>query len=106
MVNPAHIQVALQRIVDHFHPARVILFGSQARGDAGPHSDTDLLVLLDAAEATGDSCGEMYRAIRGVGSPFDIVVMSLHEFEETKSVIGTVARPAAREGRVLYERAA
>jgi predicted nucleotidyltransferase len=37
----------LNAVVAYFRPLRVILFGSAARGDAGPDSDIDLLVLLD-----------------------------------------------------------
>lgn len=32
------IWVMVERIVAGFSPERVILFGSQARGEAGPHS--------------------------------------------------------------------
>ena len=37
----------LNRVVDYFHPRRVVLFGSRARGHAGPDSDIDLIVILD-----------------------------------------------------------
>ena len=42
-----HIDRMVKRIVRKFHPQQVILFGSQARGDAGPDSDVDLLVVMD-----------------------------------------------------------
>ena len=44
---PVQIDLMVQRIVKKFRPERVILFGSQARGDAGPDSDVDLLVVMD-----------------------------------------------------------
>jgi len=42
-----------ERIVQRFHPVRVILFGSHARGDARPDSDVDLLVMLRRVKNTG-----------------------------------------------------
>ena len=37
----------LDRVVAYFHPRKIILFGSRARGEAGPDSDFDLLVVVD-----------------------------------------------------------
>ncbi len=96
---------AVRRIASGFDPERVILFGSHARGDAGPRSDIDLLVLIDRGNIADPQVGEMYRAMHGLKAPVDIVVMSVSEFEAYKELVGTVARPANREGRVLYRRA-
>jgi predicted nucleotidyltransferase len=41
-----NIDSMVQRIVNKFHPEKIILFGSQARGTAGPDSDVDLLVVM------------------------------------------------------------
>src|SRR5436853_6231985 len=87
-----------QRIAASFHPAKGILFGSRARGTARADSDVDVLVLVDQTEGLSELTGQMYRVIAGVGVPVDLVVMSVSEFEQVKPYIGTVARPASREG--------
>jgi len=45
--DEALIRQVTRTIVEHFHPRRIILFGSQARGDAGPDSDMDLFIEMD-----------------------------------------------------------
>ena len=51
----AQIDRMVKRIVKKFHPEMVILFGSQARGDAGPDSDVDLLIVLPFEGATSSA---------------------------------------------------
>jgi predicted nucleotidyltransferase len=86
---------------------KIILFGSRARGDARPDSDFDLLVVL--SEVTPRQIRplrlSLYDALRGMGVNAEPWVMSEEEFEETKSVIGGLAYPAATEGVLLYENA-
>ena len=100
------IHEMVSRIVDQFEPERVILFGSYARGDAGPDSDVDLLVLFRHVEEPGKKAGEMYAALSHSRLPKDIIVSTTGQFEQYRDVVNTVYWPAAREGRVLYERAA
>jgi uncharacterized protein len=92
----------VKRIVKKFRPEQIILFGSHARGDAGPDSDIDLLVVM----AVDGSKFEMGLAIRlALGDfaiPFDLVVSTPEEFAWRKDVIGTIEWPATREGKVVY----
>jgi len=86
-------------------PARVILFGSVATGTATADSDLDLLVVLDdVADARAESI-RLRDALGDLGMPIDVIVMSTERFEETKHVIGGVAYPAHKHGRVIYEAA-
>jgi len=39
------IEEMVRRIVRRFAPEKIILFGSHARGTAGPDSDVDLLIV-------------------------------------------------------------
>ncbi|HOF86504.1 MAG TPA: nucleotidyltransferase domain-containing protein [Armatimonadota bacterium] len=50
MTTSEAINIMVERIVEQFHPLRITLFGSRARGDAGPDSDVDLLVVLPQVE--------------------------------------------------------
>ena len=94
----------VNRIVDGFEPLKVILFGSYARGDAGRDSDVDLLVVLPHVENKREAAVQMRRLLADAPLPKDIVVTTPEEVERRGDVIGTVLRPALREGKVLYER--
>jgi predicted nucleotidyltransferase len=103
MVSASILEEATRRLVERFHPQRIILFGSQARGMADDRSDVDLLVICPIRGRRRDLAFEMDRALVGLDLARDIVVLSPEEFEEDKEIPGTIARPAWLEGRVLYD---
>jgi predicted nucleotidyltransferase len=93
----------VQRICGAAQVARIVLFGSAATGQMNSDSDIDLLVLEDNP---GDIRQEMMRlraALRGLELPFDVLVMSKQRFEDTKHLIGGIAYPANKYGRVIYD---
>ncbi len=94
----------VRRIVERFHPDLVILFGSHARGAAGPDSDVDLLVVMPVTGSKRAKQLEVRLAVHEFKLPKDIIVTTPEDFEWRKEIPGTVERPAAREGRVIYER--
>ena len=49
-INKATIRAVAQLIAERFDPEQIILFGSHARGNAGSHSDIDLLVVLKSLD--------------------------------------------------------
>ena len=104
MVNQQSLQSAVRKLADSFHPERIILFGSQARGEADEHSDVDLLVITDIHGGRRSMMVAMDRALRGSGFARDIVILTPDEFERDKEIPGTVARPAWKEGEALYAR--
>ena len=105
-VKQSAIEEVARTIAERFSPEKIILFGSQARGDSDPASDIDLLVLFADLEESRRRTAAMYLAVRKFLLPVEIVVSSVRRFERYKNVVNTVFWPAAREGRVLYERAA
>ncbi len=94
----------VKRIVERFHPEQIILFGSQARGDAGPDSDVDLLVVMDVKGSVDKKRLAIHRALDDIPVPVDIIITSPEDFAWRKDVVGTIEYPATREGKVLYAR--
>ncbi len=86
-------------------PARVIVFGSTATDTATADSDIDLLVVLDEVDDARLESVRLRRALSGVGMPLDVIVMRTDRFEETKNVVGGIAYPANKYGRVIYDAA-
>lgn len=91
-------------IADRFDPERIILFGSHGRGTGGPDSDIDLLIVMAVRGSKRQKAVEIGVALHDIRLPKDIIVTTPEEFAWRQHVVGTIERPAAREGRVLYER--
>ena len=105
MISDEIILKVKDRLVASFHPEKIILFGSQARGTADDHSDVDILVVCPITGRRRHLMLEMDRALRGLGLARDIMILTPEEFELDRHIPGTIARPAWKEGRVLYESA-
>lgn len=95
----------LDRIVTYFDPQQVVLFGSHARGDAGPDSDIDLLVVLDDDAPTEKLAARAsYEARRGYTGPADIIPMRRSVLDRRARAIGSFAHVVLRDGVTVYER--
>jgi predicted nucleotidyltransferase len=94
----------VSRLVDTFHPERIYLFGSKARGEDGKDSDYDLMVLLndDAAAAKVRWGRKAYQALRGTGVAADVLVWSLRTFESRLHVSTSLPATIKKEGILLY----
>lgn len=84
-------------------PAKVILFGSRARGDANEGSDFDFLVIESEVKDRLAEAVKLRRALRGFGSPMDVIVMDEALVQRRSKVRGTMVDRALREGRVVAE---
>jgi len=97
------ISEIVDRILRVVQPERIILFGSAAAGTMSPDSDIDLLVI---EESPGDTRADSVRigdVLRGLGFPFDVIVISRKRYEETKDIIGGIAYPATKHGKTIYD---
>ena len=98
------ISTMLDRIVGRFQPSRVVLFGSQARGDANEWSDVDLLVVMGNVPDKRRAAVEIRRSLGDLPISKDIIVATPDEITSRGHVVGTVLHAALREGTVVYER--
>jgi predicted nucleotidyltransferase len=98
------IQMMVERLVEHFNPDQIILFGSQARGTAGPGSDVDLLVIMPVSGSKRARQLELRMALHDIAVPKDIILATPDEVARRRDIVGTIIRPALREGKVLYAR--
>jgi uncharacterized protein len=99
------IQEIARRLVEHYHPERVYLFGSAARGDDGPDSDLDFCVVLpdDAPEELMRS-SEIYSKLGGLGYPKDVIPWRSSDFDGRAAyVVASLPATIVREGRLLYD---
>jgi predicted nucleotidyltransferase len=95
----------LKRVVDHLDPVQVILFGSHARGDAGPDSDWDLLVVVDDDVPKSQiDWRAVHEARRGIRGAIDLIPCRLSSFRERADIIGSLPWIASSEGIVVYDR--
>jgi predicted nucleotidyltransferase len=105
MVDETLLNEVVRRVLTVARPERIILFGSAATGQMTEDSDLDLLVVEPEPANTRDRSVRIRRALGDVRYPVDVIVMSSARFEETKNLIGGIAYPARKYGRVLYEAA-
>jgi len=95
----------LNRVVNYFHPRRVVLFGSHARGEARSDSDIDLLVILDDdAPAEKLTLRAGWEARRGYDHPADVVPVREAVYRRRAKIAGTLAYEAEIDGIAVYER--
>ncbi len=100
------IREMVRRIAAQFHPDKIILFGSHARGEAGPDSDVDLLIVMPVEGSKRQKASEIDVALFGIDVPVDVIVVRPEEVERYRYQIGSIFYPALREGKILYDRAA
>ena len=101
LITDELIAEAGRRLVAAAPEAEVILFGSHARADANQHSDIDLLVIEPQVADEAEESVRLRRELRGLHTPFDVIVVSRRYAEEWREIRGGVVHAAFVEGRVL-----
>jgi predicted nucleotidyltransferase len=93
-----------QTIVEKFHPKRIVLFGSSARGDTREGSDLDVFIEMESDLRPPERAVEV-SAVFGLRSwPLDLIVYTSEEVQRLQGKPGTLLSVIEKEGRVLYER--
>ena len=101
MFSDAVIAEAARRLASAAPGAQVILFGSHARGDAGPASDLDFLVVEPEVEDAVAESVRLRRTLRGLGVFADVIVISDRDAEEWRDVRGSLIHAAFADGRAI-----
>ncbi|MGB7685938.1 MAG: nucleotidyltransferase domain-containing protein [Solirubrobacterales bacterium] len=102
MVDESIIQEAGRRLANAAGSgARVILFGSHARGEAQPGSDLDLMVIEPEIKSRNTEFVRLRRALGEIGTPVDLILYGEDHVKEWGNVPGTLINEALKEGRVL-----
>lgn len=104
--NEQQVNELVRQIVEAVHPLRILLFGSAARGEAGPESDLDVLVVMPEGTHRRHTAQYLYRSIRGVTTPFDVLVATPDDLERHRNNPWLIYRDVLKEGRTLYAAAA
>lgn len=102
---PAVVTRAVQILSREMKPRRIVLFGSTARGEAGPESDIDLLVVMDGFESRFAEMNRASRLLAPLRTPVDVLVYSQEEVEQWAGVVNHIINEAMSEGRVVYDAA-
>ena len=99
------IEEITRRLVEFYNPVRIYLFGSEARGDAGPDSDFDFLVVVpDNLTPEKLKAGAVYSFVSGTGYAKDIIALRKTDFEARAAhVVASLPATVVREGKVLYD---
>ena len=92
----------IRRVVEAAQPDKIILFGSAARGEMGPNSDLDLLVIKGGKYDHGRVTTAIYRQLSGAGAAVDVVLVTPEDVERYRDTHCLVIFPALKEGKVVY----
>ena len=100
--NQDKIKELVRRIVKTVEPNRILLFGSAARGNLGPDSDLDVLVIMPDGVHRRQTAQKIHRSLAGIGISKDILVVTESDVKEYADNPSLVIYPALREGKELY----
>lgn len=104
-IDEALISEIVRRILSVAQPDKIILFGSAATGNMTRDSDIDLLIVEPDTSDQRSEYVRIMHSLRGIQYPFDVLFINTQWFEESKNVIGGIAYPANKYGKVIYEAA-
>ncbi len=99
------IKDIVRQILTVAKPDKIILFGSAATGQMTRDSDIDLLIVEPDSTNQRKEYVRIRKALWDFDYPFDILFIATQWFEESKEVVGGIAYPANKYGKVIYEAA-
>ena len=101
-VDFSWVKQLTENIIQLVHPLRIILFGSVVRGESSENSDIDLLVVMPEGTHRRHTAQFLYRKIKGIGIPFDLIVTTPSDLEKYKNNPGLIYKTILEEGKEIY----
>ena len=93
------------RLVNEFHPEKILLFGSYAWGKSDENSDLDFMVIVqDSNLKSWERAVKAHLCMRGIPLSMDIIVKTTDEFNEYAKVFASLESQILEKGKILYER--
>jgi predicted nucleotidyltransferase len=104
MIMENQIEEIVKRIVDHYKPEKIILFGSYAYGMPKKDSDLDLLIVKESDLPRYKRAREIRKLLWGISEiPKDIIVYTQNEIDDWKEVEEAFITKVVKKGKILYE---
>ncbi|HLN30535.1 MAG TPA: nucleotidyltransferase domain-containing protein [Gemmataceae bacterium] len=100
--DPAVLADIVKRIVEATNPEKIVLFGSAARGEMGPNSDYDLLVIKGGKFNYWRVLTSIYHQLPGTAA-VDVVLVTSEDAERSRDTHCLVICPALKEGKIVYD---
>lgn len=102
LANSKAIESLVRSIVEAVHPLKIIVFGSCVREETNLDSDIDVLVVMPEGVHRRRTAQLLYKQIKGLGTPFDILVTTASDLERHKDNIGLIYRTVLQQGKEVY----
>ena len=93
----------IDRVLGVVKAEEIVIFGSAATGQMNPDSDIDIAVIVNSANSKRHIAMDIYLALRGIGVPIDIIVITPEEIKKYKDAIGTIIPEIIYNGRTIYK---
>ncbi len=105
MIDDTLIEQIVERILRVTQPDKIILFGSALTGEMTRDSDIDLLIVEPKMSDRRSEYVRVREAVGNLGRPVDVLFITTQWFEDTKDLVGGIAYPANKYGKVIYDAA-
>jgi len=92
----------VRRIVEAVRPLRIILFGSAVRGETGPDSDVDILVVMPDGTNRLQTMQFLHTQLFGIPLAVDILVATPSDLERHRNNVGLIYRTILEQGKEIY----
>ncbi len=101
---PHWLEQTVETIAEAFHPERIVLFRSHARGEADRESDIDLFVEMETSLSPPERAIAISNLFGLRHWSMDLVVYTPDEVNKLEGIHGTLLSQIERDGQVLYEK--